>query len=318
MSAGKTDQSLEGVVLPMMRNYTSLFKKHNAEKEAIILIRPVTYLHGEPRIVWEEEEVLQMIHKENLQYTVIGKFSYGMPGIKELYKIIPTQCELKGECNIGVLGLRHVLIRTSNMEDYVKLLSKPIIYLLHIQWNYPRRFKWDPIFNPEEETMTKIAWISFLSLPPNFFVKEAIFSLAAAVGKPLQVDMATKNQTRPSYARVKVKVDLLGEFPKRINIGVRTASGEVVEKCFDIKYDYMPKYCAKCKLQGHDEQGCYVLHLELYDKSTDSKQGKETEDKQDKNKQDGKKEEVRKEGGDQKEDNEDFQTQRNRKSRKGK
>lgn len=34
----------------------------------------VTYLHGKPRVVWEEEEVEQMIVYENLQYAVIGKF----------------------------------------------------------------------------------------------------------------------------------------------------------------------------------------------------------------------------------------------------
>ncbi|KAH0641466.1 hypothetical protein KY289_032440 [Solanum tuberosum] len=31
--------------------------------------------------------------------------------------------------------------------------------------------------------------------------------------------MTTKNQSRPSCARVKVKVDLLSDFPKRIKIG---------------------------------------------------------------------------------------------------
>lgn len=61
-------------------------------------------------------------------------------------------------------------------------------------------------------------------------MKEVILSLAATVGKALQVDMVTRNQRRSSCARVKVEVDLLGEFPKRINIGVRKASGEILEK----------------------------------------------------------------------------------------
>lgn len=65
------------------------------------------------------------------------------------------------------------------------------------------------MFDPVEETSTTIAWISFLALLPNFFVKEIVFSLTVAVDKPLQVDLATKNQSRPSCARVKVEVDLL-------------------------------------------------------------------------------------------------------------
>lgn len=64
--------------------------------------------------------------------------------------------------------------------------------------------------------------LDFFSISsPKFFGKKIVFSLAIAVGRPLQVDMASKNQTRPSCARVKVEVDLMGEFPKRINIGAQ-------------------------------------------------------------------------------------------------
>ncbi|KAF3678954.1 hypothetical protein FXO37_04125 [Capsicum annuum] len=66
-----------------------------------------------------------------------------------------------------------------------------------------RTLKWDPLFDPEEQTSIAIAWISVPVLPPNFFWKEVMFSLAVAVGKPLQVDLATQNKTRPSCASVK-------------------------------------------------------------------------------------------------------------------
>ncbi|KAH0713632.1 hypothetical protein KY289_009591 [Solanum tuberosum] len=175
-----------------------------------IPMKPLTNLHGEPKIVWEEEEIQQMIINEKLQYAVMGKFLYGWPDIQELRKLIPKQCDLKGE-------------------------------------SYPMRtLKWDPLFDPEEETTTTIAWISFPSLPPNLFGKETIFSMAAAVGRPLQVDMATQNRTRPSCARAKVEVDLLGDFPKRINIGMRKKSGKVVEKWVN--------YIHKKKMRREQEQ----------------------------------------------------------------
>ena len=56
-----------------------------------------------------------------------------------------------------------------------------------------RTLKWDPMFNPEEDTTTKIAWISFPSLSPNHFGEEVVFSLALEVGKPLLVDLSTKD-----------------------------------------------------------------------------------------------------------------------------
>lgn len=91
-------------------------------------------------------------------------------------------------------------------------------------------------------------------MPPNVFGKEAIFSLVSAVGKPLLVDMSTKNQMKPSCARVKVEVDLLREFPERIKIRMRMQNKEVVEKCIKIKYDYVAKYCQTSKIQGHNKE----------------------------------------------------------------
>lgn len=66
-----------------------------------------------------------MIVNEDLQYAVIGKFSYGWPDIQDLRRLIPKQCELKEEVNIGSLSKRHILIRVTKIEDYAHLLSKP-------------------------------------------------------------------------------------------------------------------------------------------------------------------------------------------------
>lgn len=99
--------------------------------------------------------------------------------------MIPKQYELKGECNTESLSIRHVLIRATNLEEYVNMLSKATSYLAHHEWSYlMRTLKWDSIFGPEKETTTAIALIYFSLLPPNFFVREAVFSLASAIGKP--------------------------------------------------------------------------------------------------------------------------------------
>lgn len=98
-----------------------------------------------------------------------------------------------------------------------------------------RTLKRDPMFNPKEETTTAIAWIFFPSLPPNFFAKEVVFSLATTIGKHLRVDLATQNKKRSSCARVKVEMGLLVDFSKRINIGMRKKSGEVIEKWISYK-----------------------------------------------------------------------------------
>lgn len=61
-----------------------------------IPLKPITYLHGETIIQWEQSEVDQMVINQNLQYGVVGKFSYGWPDLQDLRNLIPKQCELKG------------------------------------------------------------------------------------------------------------------------------------------------------------------------------------------------------------------------------
>ncbi|KAF3626726.1 hypothetical protein FXO38_29045 [Capsicum annuum] len=83
----------------------------------------VIVMHGEPSVTRKSSEVRSLIVQENLQYTIIGKFSYGKPDITELQKSIPTQYGIKSDYTIGVMYARLILIRLGGLEDYVQLLS---------------------------------------------------------------------------------------------------------------------------------------------------------------------------------------------------
>lgn len=109
-----------------------------------------------------------------------------------------------------------------------------------------------------------LTWISFPNLLFNFYVKEALFTLASAVEKPLHLDMAIVNKTRRSYLRVKVQDNLLFAFPKHVNMEIENESTCTArnEKAM-IQYDFLSKYCTKCKIQGHANDVCHILHLEL-------------------------------------------------------
>ncbi|WMV06919.1 hypothetical protein MTR67_000304 [Solanum verrucosum] len=279
-----------GVGLPTINNPTTTTNNldyaaavHNSIGPQVakpIDIKPIIFLHGEPTITWTKKEFEKLTVRQNLQYAVVAKFSYGRPDLYELRKAIPIQLEIKGPCNIGFLEERHILIRLSLLEDYATLMSKA--WELRVRNRYfPLRFlKWDPWFNPEEETTIAIAWISFPGLPTNLFDKESLFSLATAVGKPLVIDKATNNQTRPSCARVKVEVDLLKELSKRIQINcIEEETGTVKSKWQKIHYDYLPRYCTHCKLQGHDLQGCWILHPEHRPKREEKQEDKKLNDK---------------------------------------
>nr|XP_009790310.1 PREDICTED: uncharacterized protein LOC104237787 [Nicotiana sylvestris] len=118
-----------------------------------------------------------------------------------------------------------------------------------------------------------MAWISFPGLLPTFFVKECLLSLALVVGKPLHLDMAKKNKTRPSCARVKVLLDLLADLPHKVCIDIENdETPKTRMKGVNIKYDILPKYCKECKIQGHDMLECWRLHSELMDSNSKGKQ----------------------------------------------
>ncbi|KAK4337516.1 hypothetical protein RND71_042003 [Anisodus tanguticus] len=186
-----------------------------------IPIKPIVYLHGEPFVRFEKKEVEVMIHQQNLNLAVIGKFSHGWPEIGLLRTAIPKQCGLKAEVNIGLLCDRHVLIRCTIAEDYDTLMSRQTFEIKEKNKPYlMRTFKWDVTFNPDEETRFAYGWISFPGLPPHFHGESSLFSMAASVGIPISIDSATRNKTRPSSARVKVEVDLLKVHPKSVLIQV--------------------------------------------------------------------------------------------------
>lgn len=147
-----------------------------------------------------------------------------------------------------------------------------------------RTLKWDPWFDPDVETTIGLAWISLPDLPPNFFAKEAFFSIASAVGKPLTVDMATKNKTRPSCAKVKIKVDLVAKLPQRVRINEKDDTGEIRSQWIEKQYDYMPKYYYECCLQGHDEKECWTIYPELFDAKRQADKEAEEEEAKRRNK----------------------------------
>lgn len=83
-------------------------------------------------------------------------------------------------------------------------------------------------------------------------MKEYLFALASAIGKPIHLDMATVNKTRPSYARVKGQVDIMVDLSKYVKIEIENSTTKEarVEKV-KIQYDFLPKYCKRCMPQRH-------------------------------------------------------------------
>ncbi|KAG5572848.1 hypothetical protein H5410_062614 [Solanum commersonii] len=185
-----------------------------------------------PSYAFSFSDLESYIQEENLQYALVAKFSYGRLDMIDLRKIFTRHFEIKGDCNLGLLDHRHVLGSIVHHTKRKRGMNNQC--QCQIQ-------RWTPWFNPKEETPIALAWISFSSLSTKIFAREALFSLASAVGTPLQVDKATTGKSRPSVARVKVEVNLLPSLPDRVRMFFNDEKRGVVKEVLQkIVYDKLP------------------------------------------------------------------------------
>ena len=109
-------------------------------------------------MVFDSKDIETFITEENLNYTLIVKFSRGRPELSDLRKIYPQQLGFKGKCNIGLLESRYDVLLFTLKEDYIAIFSKTsrsikfvgTVILFRIQ-------KWTPSFSPREETSIAMA-----------------------------------------------------------------------------------------------------------------------------------------------------------------
>ncbi|CAI9102974.1 OLC1v1001377C1 [Oldenlandia corymbosa var. corymbosa] len=104
--------------------------------------------------------------------------------------------------DLGLMNLRHVLIRFELEEDYQRCW---ITSLWNIGGFQMRILKWQSGFKFEEDPPIIPIWVSLHELPLEWTHPTVLYSIASTIGKPLQVDTPTLNLTRPSVARLCVE-----------------------------------------------------------------------------------------------------------------
>ncbi|CAI9102728.1 OLC1v1001046C1 [Oldenlandia corymbosa var. corymbosa] len=207
--------------------------------------KKVSFFNGTPELEYDDEEFEELIapHKVNL----VGKFSYGRPKIDVLREEF-KKIGFKGSYLLGLMNPRHVLIRFELEEDYQRCWITSLWTICGYQM---RILKWQPGFKFEEDPPIVPIWVSLHELPFEWTHPRVLFSIASAVGKPLQVDTPTLNLTRPSVAHFCAEVDLTKKLPKSIRIGKK---GKKYEQYYT--YEYVPSYCSACCKIGHRDVDC--------------------------------------------------------------
>ncbi|KAK4737942.1 hypothetical protein R3W88_001639 [Solanum pinnatisectum] len=211
---------------PQTTTYATLFNFNNINLKQSTLInsktivKSIEIIHGEPTITFSIEERQDFMIEEGLHQAVVFNLSHGVPDLNVLRLILPKHLGTKGNCLIGLLAPRQILLRFDQYEDYVLVLSHSINYLLYNGEEHQCR----------EKTTLVVVWIFLPNLSPYSFAKKSLLSIASVVGKPISIDKATQIKSRPSMARVKVILDLMEKLPNCIRLQfVDGKSGKLIE-----------------------------------------------------------------------------------------
>ncbi|XP_027062808.1 uncharacterized protein [Coffea arabica] len=168
---------------------------------------------GEPSLVISRQDMMQIAAPYS--NALVGRFAVGRPSMELIRKFI-VSLGLRGECPIGLLDSKHILLRPSEEEDYTRLWCRRSWYVGKFHMSLS---KWTIDFKPGAESSIAPVWVNFPGLPLPFFEKQFLLKLGTLLGRPLKVDEATTSLKRPSVARILLEIDVLQSPKSRIWIG---------------------------------------------------------------------------------------------------
>ncbi|XP_071917069.1 uncharacterized protein [Coffea arabica] len=207
---------------------------------------------GEPALRLSQKE-LQLLSTP-FQNALVGRFPFRRPPM-EVIRHFFVSLGLKGECDVGLLDMNHVLIRPSSEEDFTRLFVRRSWFVQGAQMLLS---KWTMDFTAQQDSTFAPVWVSLPSLPLPLFNKIYIANLAGLLGRYLKSDSATLALKRPSVARVLVEMDVSVSPPHRIWIG------EDQEGFWqEVEYESWPKFCGFCTRFGHEVGECFRKNPDL-------------------------------------------------------
>ncbi|TYK18951.1 uncharacterized protein E5676_scaffold418G00380 [Cucumis melo var. makuwa] len=112
--------------------------------------------------------------------------------------------------------------------------------------------KWTPGIVPEFFVFNSVpVWIRLGKLPMELWTEAGLAVVASAVGKPISLDLATKERRRLSYARVCVELEAGSNMPAEITVSLRGVDFNV-----SVNYEWKPRKCNLCCAFGHSGSNC--------------------------------------------------------------
>ena len=119
----------------------------------------ISSFRGEPALRLTRQEIATL--SEPFQNALMGRFSYSRPSMEIIRRFI-TSLGLKGDCAVGLLDPKHVLLRPTLEEDYARLFARRIWYVRSSPMSIS---KWSLEFKANQELAAAPVWVALPDLP---------------------------------------------------------------------------------------------------------------------------------------------------------
>ncbi|XP_042009085.1 uncharacterized protein LOC121757635 [Salvia splendens] len=207
--------------------------------------------NGIPTIYFSGAETQKLA--ESMGHAIVGKFSHSIPTGLQIQKSLEGVKFRRG-FSWKYFNAKHILIQCEDLSDYARLLGGPKGTPVWLIDRHPMRvFKWSPDFDTYCESPIVAIWCNLIGLPIHLFDQSALFAIGKLLGTPIQVDRATANKSRLSFARICIEIDITKPPPEEIILDI--CGQETVRQ---VRWDKIPSYCQECKHVGHASDVCYA------------------------------------------------------------
>ncbi|CAN4088301.1 unnamed protein product [Withania somnifera] len=112
---------------PPQPSYATLLKTdEKSSNSSPLKLKPVTFVHRKPTITFDSNDLDAYIKEENLEFALIANFYFGQPDLQDIRRSFAQQFNVKGECLLGLICARHILMRFNLKEDFISVYSKSV------------------------------------------------------------------------------------------------------------------------------------------------------------------------------------------------
>lgn len=205
---------------------------------------PPVIADGSVEVHLEKSEIDEEVERWKcaLIVHVIGE----TPGYMVVKKYIETNWITAARPDIFLHEDGYYIVKFQSLDDLSEILySGP--YSIN---NRPIILKqWSPDYDHNAAFLTEVPlWVTFPKLPMNYWSCASLSRIASAVGVPLYADECIAKQTRISYARMLIEVNVTKPLVREILL--KDPSGRELIQV--VNYEWAPAYCNKYMCIGHD------------------------------------------------------------------